>query len=397
MNFWKNLILCSTTLAITLQIPAYAADEKHWVPIQGASFTVDSFQGIDAVYTAEDNAPDDPVYSCAAYVKKYYQEIYGLTVYNLIDDGPPLVDGSKVSLVPTDSPQPGDILFSPTSIGGNNHSAIVKKVDGNSLVLIEQNYKWGENAVLNREITLPSEEYQVWTLSTRPKKTETTKPSVKEEVKKPEPTEIKKTDEAIGTPSDAIVKESPAKPANLDSSNLGDITPAHWAYNSVIWCVDRKVITGYEDGSFHPDQYINRAELASLIAKTDGADLSGAFPSTFSDVSKGMWYQSAVEYARKYFPESQTGALFHPDQYALREDLAYAMVKMHGLDQDESAPIGILDAYTDGNKISSSKADAVSIAVSKGLISGFEDNTLRPKQPLTRAQAAVILKHANDL
>ena len=51
----------------------------------------------------------------------------------------------------------------------------------------------------------------------------------------------------------------------FEIANFTDLTDEHWAYESIIKCVDKKILTGYPDGTFAPDKELTRAELAVLI------------------------------------------------------------------------------------------------------------------------------------
>ncbi|HBG15958.1 MAG TPA: hypothetical protein DDW93_04185, partial [Firmicutes bacterium] len=57
----------------------------------------------------------------------------------------------------------------------------------------------------------------------------------------------------------------------------------HWAEDSISNLVDKGVLNGYPDGSFHPDQSITRAELAKTLAvayKFQASNKKGQFPDT---------------------------------------------------------------------------------------------------------------------
>lgn len=41
----------------------------------------------------------------------------------------------------------------------------------------------------------------------------------------------------------------------------------HWAREDIDWCIERGLLTGYPDGSFKPDQSVNRAEMAVIIRR----------------------------------------------------------------------------------------------------------------------------------
>lgn len=161
----KILFLCCFLFFCSSVQSSFA--QTQWITIKGTNVVVDSFKGVDAIYTQEKNADTDATYSCAAYVKKYYKEIYGINVTNLMDNGPPMVPAGGASFVRVTKPQIGDIVFWPTSKNKNNHSAIVKSVTGNTVTLIEQNYKSSATATaaVNRTISFPSAEFEFWRLT----------------------------------------------------------------------------------------------------------------------------------------------------------------------------------------------------------------------------------------
>lgn len=51
----------------------------------------------------------------------------------------------------------------------------------------------------------------------------------------------------------------------FEIANFTDLSSEHWAYDSIIKCVDEKLLMGYPDNTFAPDQGLTRAELAVLI------------------------------------------------------------------------------------------------------------------------------------
>lgn len=72
-------------------------------------------------------------YSCAAFVKRFYSEIYGIGLNNLYPGNTPNISSGSGQFYKTSSPKVGDIAAS------SEHWAIVKAVNGNSVTLIEQN------------------------------------------------------------------------------------------------------------------------------------------------------------------------------------------------------------------------------------------------------------------
>ena len=99
-----------------------------------------TYQGItvEAVYTNGPHSGSDPVYSCAAFVKKFYQQVYGIGVYNLHStSSTPLIYDEKGSFSITEQPQIGDIVRD----NNRTHWAIVKEVSEDTITLIQQNYR----------------------------------------------------------------------------------------------------------------------------------------------------------------------------------------------------------------------------------------------------------------
>ena len=91
---------------------------------------------VDAIYTNGSYADNDTTYCCAAFVKKFYSTVYGITVYNLLEKTTPLISGSSEQFNLTSNPKIGDIIRFNSLV----HWAIVKSISGNTITVIQQNY-----------------------------------------------------------------------------------------------------------------------------------------------------------------------------------------------------------------------------------------------------------------
>ena len=49
---------------------------------------------------------------------------------------------------------------------------------------------------------------------------------------------------------------------------FSDIPVGAWYEDDVRWCVERGIFAGYEDGTFHPEAALTRAQAAALIRRT---------------------------------------------------------------------------------------------------------------------------------
>ena len=169
-----------------------------------------------------------------------------------------------------------------------------------------------------------------------------------------------------------------------------DVPDEHWAFDEIANLVERGIIAGYEDGSFKPGNTITRAEWAKIM--TGAAELPlNDLGVHFHDIA-GHWAIPYINAVKDYLePYADSG--YWPDKAALREEVTVSMVMLMGYDVSE-ADYTYLERFTDLDSISEEAKAYIAIAVEKELIQGFDDNTFKGEDTLTRAQAAVILWRA---
>ena len=110
---------------------------------------------------------------------------------------------------------------------------------------------------------------------------------------------------------------------------------------------------------------------------TDVSDL-------FIDVAPNAWYKDAVQYA--YDNGLMTGVSateFAPEATTTRAMIVSILARLEGVTSAEAA--GFTDVSDEWY------ATAVNWAANVGVVNGYEDNTFRPNQPITREQLAAIL------
>lgn len=56
-----------------------------------------------------------------------------------------------------------------------------------------------------------------------------------------------------------------------DPQPVDDVT-GHWAEKAIRRCIERGLLRGYPDGSFHPDKPVTRAEIAVILDRLDKED-----------------------------------------------------------------------------------------------------------------------------
>lgn len=175
-----------------------------------------------------------------------------------------------------------------------------------------------------------------------------------------------------------------------------DVPESYWAFKYIGEMEQRGVLLGYPNGNFYPDNYVTRGEFAKIMTIVAGLSVQNVSYSNYADVKVTDWYCPFIESARYYLSGyvSNGSNLYMPETNALREDIAVALVKLKGYDTT-GFDLSILKAmFTDWQSISEGAQKYVAVAVEKGLISGYEDNTFRGQMGITRAEAATLLWRA---
>ncbi|MGO4890260.1 S-layer homology domain-containing protein, partial [Anaerobacillus sp. MEB173] len=110
--------------------------------------------------------------------------------------------------------------------------------------------------------------------------------------------------------------------SNTSKSNFTDVKAGEWYTGAINALVDAKIINGYKDGTFKPNETITRAELAQMLVTAYNLDLSGS-NNRFSDVKAGAWYSAAVATLVDYeITTGKTSTTFAPGENVTRGQAA---------------------------------------------------------------------------
>ena len=170
-----------------------------------------------------------------------------------------------------------------------------------------------------------------------------------------------------------------------------DVPKDHWAFNYIAALTEKGIISGHEDGSFWPDANVTNAEGAKMIALAAGLSTDDN-SLIFTDMA-GHWANVYANAIKNYLP-NQSADAFSPDQALNRETMAAILVSVLGYELSYDYIQYIFSKFTDTNTISNNLAPYVAAAVKNNLISGFDDNTFRGQDTLTRAEAATLISRA---
>ncbi|MCH4887869.1 S-layer homology domain-containing protein [Acidaminobacter sp. JC074] len=177
-----------------------------------------------------------------------------------------------------------------------------------------------------------------------------------------------------------------------EDTGFVDLSEEHWAYDEIKLLKEMQVLSGYESREFKPDEHVTREEFAVMLSKVFGLSSDSYLP-TFSDVTPDRWsfdyIEASKDYLTGYYPYGGK-PFYQPGIYTSREDVTVALIRALNLDNETNVSL----AFTDTDEISRNMRPYIATAVNEHLISGYEDNTFRPQNPITRAEIAILLHKA---
>ncbi|WP_052410150.1 S-layer homology domain-containing protein [Paenibacillus durus] len=171
----------------------------------------------------------------------------------------------------------------------------------------------------------------------------------------------------------------------------------HWAKDAVNDMGSRMIVTGSGSDMFNPDQDITRAEFAAIIVRGLGLKPEGK-AAPFSDVQQSDWYNDFIQtaYAYHLITGFEDGT-FRPDDKITREQamaiIAKAMTITDLKAKLPSKEAGeVLRPFADANKTSGWAKNSAADCLQAGIISGRNSSQLAPKDNITRAEVAAIIQ-----
>ena len=167
----------------------------------------------------------------------------------------------------------------------------------------------------------------------------------------------------------------------------------HWARPFIEGLAQLKIVRGFPDGTFRPEQAVTRAEFAVMVQT--------AFPMPpkrpyvpFVDVPTNYWAATAIRWAYETgFLSGYPGQVFRPMGQITRTEALASLVGGLGFTTSESVDLAAL--YQDQGQIPTWARNWIAIATANDLVVNYPAlNRLRPTQPATRAEVAAFIYQA---
>lgn len=173
--------------------------------------------------------------------------------------------------------------------------------------------------------------------------------------------------------------------ADVDDSEpenpFSDLGQLHKNYSAIVHLADEGVINGYPDGTFKPENPVNRAELLKILVEGKGiTPVVDDYSNCFSDV-KTDWYASYICYAKdEGWVDGYPDGSFKPAQTVNKVEAIKMLLNSQGVEIPESITEKPFDDVniTDWFAVFISKAKELGILEETG-------NYLTPAEGMRRA------------
>lgn len=175
-----------------------------------------------------------------------------------------------------------------------------------------------------------------------------------------------------------------------ENKAFSDISEAEWAKDSITALKKRGIVSG-DNGRFYPNNYITRAEFVTMLMCAFDFNGNNGRSFNFYDVASDAWYYNFIKNAYENdIINGMSENYFCPQDNITRQDMAVVIYNAASKKTNISA---VTPSFIDNTSISDYAKDAVGALSANGIISGFEDNSFRPRENATRAQAAVMISN----
>ena len=157
-----------------------------------------------------------------------------------------------------------------------------------------------------------------------------------------------------------------------------------WSYAALTAAVENGLLQG-NDGLLRPDAALSRAEMATILVRTFGAQKEAGL--SFTDVPAGAWYASDVAKAVQMGAFQGSGDLMRPNAAISRQEAFTVLARVLCL---EDGDVSVLTAFSDSGQVADWAAPSLAALVSGGYVQG-SGGALNPQANIKRSEFAKVM------
>jgi hypothetical protein len=168
---------------------------------------------------------------------------------------------------------------------------------------------------------------------------------------------------------------------------FSDVPPDHWAYTYVQYMACNNIMTGYPDGTFHPDYTATRGQFSKVIVLAEQWPIDTSGGPHFSDVPQSNTFYPYVETAyHRNIINGYPNGTFLPNNGVTRGQLSKMIVLARNWPINTSGGPHFSDVPPNNTFY-----PYIETAYHYGIINGYPDGSFGWGNSSTRAQIAKMV------
>ncbi|OOE14431.1 N-acetylmuramoyl-L-alanine amidase [Fictibacillus arsenicus] len=171
---------------------------------------------------------------------------------------------------------------------------------------------------------------------------------------------------------------------SVSATSFSDVSSNHRAYDEIMYLANKSTLGGYTDGTFRPDNYVSRAEAASMIGRA--LKLPGGNRTTeYVDVPKTHYASGFIQdMSDKNILAGYGNRYYGVNDKLTREQMAAIITRSWTFSNTSS--INFTDVPLD-----SPTYDSINKLANAGIVGGYPNGEFGPKDFIKRADFALML------
>ncbi|MCX5750099.1 MAG: S-layer homology domain-containing protein [Candidatus Saganbacteria bacterium] len=176
----------------------------------------------------------------------------------------------------------------------------------------------------------------------------------------------------------------------LALKTFSDVPNSYWAYKPIGTLGTLGILGGYPDGTFRPDDLVNRGQMAAILVRAKGETLEKVTAPVFSDVPLSSWTSPYIKKAVEMgWVKGYAGNKFEPENGISRAEAVMLLTRFDGM--------ALKDGVSPFADITSKHWAAPAIAAAKdaGILDYLAGKKFEPNKLVTRAEISEMLSKTN--
>ena len=138
-------------------------------------------------------------------------------------------------------------------------------------------------------------------------------------------------------------------PAGVPAENpFADVPKLEWFAPWISSAKTLQIVGGETDGNFYPERNVNFAEVLKMLCRANGIEAAAPQKEIFADVPAKSWFAPFFNFAKKseLLPAPQNGKIF-PEKFLTRGEVAQIFYKFEKFKENNPPQIGLASFYAD--------------------------------------------------